>query len=410
MNSKPPVKRIKSLTKILGLFAILYATVSFQNCGQFKSKLLSANLHNESSQETSRIPGTDRIDESCFSNTEFDTCLFYKNPVFQNKAVFDTPLDFTTPLGTTQTFGVKLTGLTSPRLANANISIETINAEPVMIPAGQYKPAATNDTELQVAQLMAYYWANRTFEYIQSWPNAMPTSIQNTQIKIIVDDNFTAYVPKDRTIHLSTTPEGQVMAYDAGIVIHFLGVAFTEIATSGLINAKGLNAHHESCLDQVDQCCTSAQGCSQAIISGIGDYLVAIMFPESPSIGQTWTNSIDGFGFCDYSRNLNSSTQTFNATETYAACEAQGAPGQVNTMGSTYASAWFATRRRIQLENQSPVVDFDRLFFRHLAELRGTDTFSTALEKVIDLDQRITSGKFTARIQSEFQKYGILSK
>ena len=412
MSSKSSMvkRRLFSFTKILGLCAILYGTISFQNCGQFKSKLLSANRHSESQRGIERIPNSDRIDDTCFSNTAFDTCIFYKNPVYHKKDVFDSAVNFATPLGNYQTYGVKLTNLGGPRLSNANLIVDTLNAEPVMIQSGQYKPAATNDTDLQVAQLMAYYWANRTIDYVKSWPGAVPTSILNSQIKIIVDDKFVAYVPRTRTIHLKATDSGQIMAYDADIIVHFIGVAFTEIATNGLISSTGLNAQHEGCLDQVDQCCTSAQGCSKAILSGIGDYFVALMFPDSPSIGQTWSNKADGFGFCEYTRNLNKPAQTYSATETFAACESEGAPGQVNLMGTTYASAWLATRNRIKLENEDQLPQFDKLFFRHLAELRGTDSFSTALSKIISLDQTLTSGNFTARIQSEFQKYGILSK
>jgi hypothetical protein len=112
------------------------------------------------------------FDPNCYSNSNYDACIFWKNPVAQRNQSYSQILRFGTNISGDQVFGVKLqnlingTTLTSPSLY-VYYSGNDINKEyRLPLSGGHFKQAFASDggdnsmsnTEKSTAQLMAYFW------------------------------------------------------------------------------------------------------------------------------------------------------------------------------------------------------------------------------------------------------------
>src|SRR5262249_15029495 len=126
-------------------------------------------------------PSTDQLDTACLSKTSYDVCLFRKNPVAQSQTPLVGPWP-SSALQALQTYGVKLTSQNAPPDAGP------IHIAPLAGPAtaaATAKTAIQGDTHQSVAQQMAYYWLNRTAEYIAGRTGVFQARGQN--IRVIID-------------------------------------------------------------------------------------------------------------------------------------------------------------------------------------------------------------------------------
>lgn len=360
-----------------------------------------AKLFGSSSVLASRIPPTDKIDENCATSPAYSMCIFMKDPVSQAQEPFADP---NSPLvNERRIFGVKLTGVDgSGRLQNSSIEVHSLDGTNVNIhELESYKTKAIDDGSNFAEQQMAYYWANRTIEYLGARTGKFYA--RNQQIKIFVDDRTYGWRPATKSIHLKRTQLSKSMALNGGFIVHLLGQANLSIATNGEINNLTGSNKHKACGTSKYGCCLEWVGCSQAIAAGAADYLVAIMFPDDPGLGEFWNNSLDGAKACTQSRNLKFMS-SITAQVANQVCASSGQTGEVHALGSVYASIWWEVRNKAEEERPGSSREVDTLYMEHLARLSGSDDFLTALSKIEELDAEMFGSRYSSKFRDEYQR------
>jgi hypothetical protein len=235
--------------------------------------------------------------------------------------------------------------------------------------------------------------------------------VENKAIEVAVNAAQTGWLPAQNKITLQRDASGNQLALEAGFVVHMLGQANIHHASNGQINDLGLDTNHVDCglnngaVFQND-CCVSVNGCSRAIQMGAADYLVALIFPENPTLGETWVNRSSGLDYCGFSRDLRGH-QSSTAQQAFGACAARGASGQIFTMGTLYASIWFEIRKTVKVALPLRLNDFDRLYMLHLAELQGQDTFLTTINKIKSIDAAQFGTAFSSYFDAEAARRGL---
>lgn len=405
-ETKNRFRTLKEVKARVALFTFFVASIlSFQNCGSFvadSSQLRGGTLDFASTGGSDLTPETDRVDPSCMKNPSFDACLFEKNPVAQRGVAFGSVPGSAISLNTFQTFGVKLTGLASTgRLENSTIRIETVQGTPVSTLTSHLRIPAQNDGSKAFTQVLTYYWLNRTAEYMLSRTGLLYA--QGKKVRVVVDDTIAGWSPKSNSIHLKVDGNGNTMAWGPELAIHFFGLANLHFATNGEISNRGTGAanKHSTLSSKTDGYCKSANGCAKALASGVGDYFAAVMFPQKPVIGESWADSVDGIVLSRIGRNLNSA----GSRTASAAFDARN--GDVSHLGTVYASIWWEVRRDAS-SKPSGAQEVDTLFMHHLALLKGSDDFLSALEKIKSVDARLFSGRYSGSFDSQYRKRGLL--
>lgn len=345
-----------------------------------------------------RIPASDKIDPNGLTSGNYDTCIFYKNPVATNSQSVGNKTQ-RSALNEAQTFCAKLTSLNgSGSLTNSFFQIDTLSGEKINTKAIN-RINIGQDTGAKIEQLNAYYWGTRFTEYIEARTGR--NYILNKNIRVITDSAFTGWLSKKNEIHLAKKGDVNSAAFSGEIVVHLLAQAQLHYATDGAINNLVGDSNHKSCGLNKLGCCVSELGCSKAIASGVGDYLAAVMFPDKLGIGEFVTNSMVGISYCGFSRNI-SSHSTASVMSAFNSCSIQSGVGQVNNMGSLYAAIWW------QIRNSADPVEIDILFMEHLKYLSAEHTFIDALSKALEADARLYNSKHMTMIRNEFQKKGLM--
>ena len=389
------------------IFLIIFITAvlifAFQTCTGFNPQrnLASANL-------ALLQPPTDKLDSECMSSPSYDTCIFKKNPVAQQDKTYGTS-PTANDLLKQQIYGVKLTQL-GPENPLENESIKVSSASGQAAPMGtSFKIAVNSDPDHLVDQLMAFYWLNRTIQYIS--PRTGLFYAQGKGIRVVVNDTLAGWSSVTNSIHLKSSDDGNHMAWNGDLLIYFLGLANIHYATQGKIidYGSGSSNKHRICGNGIaNGCCKTSQGCAKAIASGAADYLTAVMFPRQTALGETWSNNIDGVNVCGISRNVANNKQ-LTAESAFGACSdgAEDKEGEVHNLGSVYASIWWEVRTQV---GDSESANIDRLYTNHLPLLNGQDDFSTAFSKIQSLDQKLFAGKYSSLFSSQFNQRGISLK
>lgn len=395
---------------------------SFQNCSRFKMRAIEgARLGStdggnrpggggdggddfNSNGGVPLRPTTDKLDPACMTSAAYDACIFLKNPVAQKGSPLGSPTALT-EIAAVQTYGVKLSGVAAAGpLENPSFKIRTLSGTPVQLVGGTTaKKAISDDSTRSVAQLMTFYWLNRTKEYVEASTGVFYA--KDKGIEVFVDDHITGWSAKNNSIHLIVAPDGRNEAWNGDLTIHNLALANLHYATNGGISS-GLETKHKICGNLYAGCCTTDRGCARAISSGVGDYMVAMMFPETPSIGETWANSIDGTSACAISRDLRL-IKDRTVVDAYGACTASLSAGNVTVLGGIYASMWWNVRAAAETAKAGAAREIDTIFMQHLAVLTGADDFSTALAKIKSVDARLYAGRYSAMFDTEFRRRGL---
>ncbi len=367
-------------------------------CGEgFKAKSgeLGLSLGDINGVGVQLIPQSDKIDGNCNSSPNYDACLFQKSPVAQQNAVLSN--QSRSSMAELQTFGVKINDLNgSGFLENSSIRILTSHT-PRLKTTQNLKASVLNGSELE--QVMTYYYLNRTIEYLSA---RGPLAVRNQNIPVLVDDRVSGFRLANKTIYLSRKDGRLPSAFDASEAVYLLGLANAHLASGGrLYNLPSKEDQHKMCGLDAKGCCSSRLGCARALASGAATYTTALMFPEKPVIGELGANRLAGVRLCGaMDRDLRTLTSV-TATSAFVACEAR--KGDVNILGSLYASIWWEIRKAFPAETYK----VDHIFLRHLLQLTAEDTFLTAKEKVLGLDRTLNGGDFSERIAAEFAKRGI---
>ncbi|HRK08527.1 MAG TPA: hypothetical protein PLZ57_12220 [Pseudobdellovibrionaceae bacterium] len=406
MKRAPP--RLANILRSLTMFSATVVLVfAYQNCTEFKadpnaiSKVISQGSSGAASADL--VPRTDRLDSNCASNSAFDACIFQQNPVaMANGAQLSgTGTVRATELNTRQTYGVKLTSLAgNGKLENATVKVTSINTPELNgVPNGlkTVYPLAPNSSAFE--QVMAYYWINRTSEYLDARLRGQLPA-KGKGVKVVVDDTITGYNPTSNTIHLRQTSTSNV-AWSGEILVHLFALANLEHASSGAMRTKSATKNL-TCPAPSLQCCSSVNGCAAALQFGVGDYVAAIMFPNRPLIGETLVNTGQAATIAGFPRDM---TQLRNRTllDAYNSSGTGGSAGDVGAMGLVYANVWWEVRVAAGTNSH----EVDQLFFEHLKLLNGDDDFRTALLKISNADSRLFAGRYTNALVQEFQRRGL---
>lgn len=342
----------------LALAVPLLALITlFQNCG----------LYVEKDPEASTFQAA----EDCI-NGEADACVFDKNAVAQaGKAI---GLD---RVGGYQTMAVSLSGRDgSGYLKNADFDVTTTSTARVTAAAGFRRYFNPSDSGFE--QVNAYVAAQRAREWMQD-AGLFPGS--SAGVKIVADGTFNGFVPAANEIHLQRAGRELPAALDQSVIVQLYAQAVTYKASAGASHAS-LASKATTCADirgrnLPNGCCTSLSGCGPAVLSGIGDYMVAAVFGEGRTpVGEGWKNDPAGMTICGLPRDP-ARNSTLLASTVSSACSAVGGRNAV-ALGALYAAAWW----KVRVQSGFSKAAVDRLFLRHLSAISGGDDFATLPAKI----------------------------
>ena len=375
--------------------ALLCFALAYQNCGRFYTPNDVVFLSSAAGE-----PGNGTIDKTCLKNPGYDACVIYKNPVAQKKSPMTTEINASSIMSL-QHYGVKITGL-KPGEGLKSDFVSVTGGDGVLVdPAAGLKFSAVDDPSA-FNQVMTYYWLNRMGEYIGARTGDYPAAGRSLQV--IVDDTITGWSPKTSTIHIGQS-EDRNLAWSAEVAVHLMGVANLYYASNGATAKLNAKTHADCGLKGLG-CCAAPIGCARAISSGVGDYFVAMMFPQNPTVGEALSNSSDGLVTCDLSRNIPDAKSRM-PVDVFKACIPNLVPGEAATMGTIYASIWWEVRKAAMKENPDDARAIDTIFMYHLGLLTGDDIFKSGIEKAKAVDDQLYSGRYSPLFDAELEARGL---
>jgi hypothetical protein len=378
-------------------------SLGFQNCGGYKPS--AAWIASLSQAVSLDLASSGQLIDDCMDRQGVDACLFLKSPVTQKGSALESGTGELTSL---QRYAVRLPALDgSGFLRNASFSVQGPAAEKISLENGSWK-FPVGDSALRLAHISAYYWLTMAAMAIKNRTGEFYAEGRN--IKVVVNDDKTGWSSSDNSIRLEVSADGRPIAFDAGVMIHLLAQANLHYATLGKIDDMGNDTHHMDCgptggETYQNDCCQTKDGCSRAVAAGASDYLVALMFPDAPTVGEYWANRGSGLGFCNISRDLRMNAN-LSASEAFGACRDFGVAGEIYNMGTLYASIWWEIRKQLK-QDPAATLQFDQLYMRHLSALDGADTITTAVSKAKQIDARDFAGRFTQLFDAEIGRRGL---
>ena len=373
------------------------------------------NKNNDNNNNNTRISAPlpeGHIDDQCMDSSEYDACVFLKNPVAQNGESFNPPITFFTDLSSVQTYGVKITDTINGFLQNSsyNIIISWSGADRTQMKTdGTWKFEYANDPHHHVAQVMAYYWLTYQMHYMKA-KGGWYAENRNVQVNALSADleNDAYFNASENLIALGHfTLAGRIeAALSADIILH--EAAHASFYYSNLNRATYSDLTHELCAEDKAICCNTEKGCFKAINEGQADFHSLIIFSSlspslNPVVGDGVTNELNyGLGIC-MARNMDD-LRNKSVTDVYNGCDS-GAElqGEIHMMGALYASIWW------NIYTHSSVVkdEIIELFVEHLPIVNSEDTFETIGRRILSLDQQKFSGKYSQIISQAFKERGL---
>lgn len=391
-------KRPAKIGIVVGAIALV---LGFQNCGEFVVDPAMvgqfASLGTTTSAGAVLVPSTDKVDPSCASNTAYDACIIKQNPIAAGLTTLS--LDATArraQVGAESVYGVKLTSLSgSGKLENSTISVRSIDGGQVAaVPSALKVPPGTSGSS-SFEQANVYYWMNRAAEYFDARTGgALPA--KNKNIKVIVDDTITGYETTSNTIRLKMTNSSQTVAWSGDVAVHMFGLANLMLANpNGWTTLSATK--HLTCNATDKGCCTTLNGCGNAIRFGVGEYFAAGMFPDRTRIGEAIVNTGNPQIIAGVARNV-ASLSANTASQIFS-----NSSGHAQAMGLLYASIWWQVRAAA---GQSSA-EIDRVFLEHLSLIDGADDFRSAIAKAKTVDSRLYGGAHSAQFDAQLSARGL---
>jgi len=338
------------------------------------------------------IPSSDKLSNDCLASKDFDACIYLKNPVAQQNEAVELEA-----LNSVRRFGIKIRSLTPTGfLTNAKFQILTLNSARLSLKKTGVLKSEFTSGESYLEQVSAYYWANRALEYLNG--RVGDARLPLTPLKIYVDDAFTGYASTKNAIHLQKEPSTTPKALSGEAVVHLLGEALAQDLSNRAL-FPGAAAQHKSCALSPRGCCVAETGCAQALGSGFGDYVAAMLFPQTPRLGETIAGSSAGQSLCTMARDLpNLANRT--RTEVYAACSQS--PGYATLMGAWYASQWWKFRQQTEASQPGSSADIDKMFFDHARKWTASSTFTDAKASALAVADEFKNGQYSTLIRTAF--------
>ncbi|PWU20556.1 MAG: hypothetical protein C5B49_04100 [Bdellovibrio sp.] len=360
----------------------------------------------------------------CATDSNFNSCLFWKNPVAQTGAILSGHgLTTSTDLSSVQIDAVNIPSGwydNSGYLQNPTIKVyldQTSNtAARVTTAAGNFKFAYANDANRKVTQTMVFYWLMTEVNFFKERVGKFYA--ENHGVVVFASDstlqNNAYFSLTDHTLHAGRDDQGVDLAVGAEIVLHEMGHANAFFSSNGGIHiASGGQTADGYCTTARagSLCCRDKFGCASGIDEGQADHHAGLVFISDPALGQTWFNNLNGVVDCGIARNAVKNLN-LTADEVYLSCGNSGAGsnfnGEIHIMGALYASIWYALAATARATGGADAVDIDKLFSEHLKVLTGADNFPSVYAKLRAIDSSLFGGKFGTAIQAEFKKRNLI--
>lgn len=413
LNRKGQVMRLlKFILVSLILMAMLLACKEEPKSSQGPVNSVSpgsTQMPGEASPEAA-IEVTDGFDPNCLKgDNQYDSCIFFKNPVYQNKGSFSSAINFFTDMESVQTYGVKLKSLDdSGYLQNSSFGVKAGDLSRAKKNSRgnwkyhytyKYSDDSDSNNNYWVGQIMAFYWLNREKDLFKEKTGTFYASDRNISVITYQSKYPNAHWDSYNNEIVMGDINGNQFALSAEIFAHELGHANFYYANSKLDQSQTLE---KSC--GTNRCCVDSWGCIGAINEGLADYHAAVLFNEGGPQMETIVNDVNGISECGITRNIRAN-KDLAATRAYSAC-APNAPGEIHLMGRIYASIWWEVRSKPGNQPQ----EVDTLFTEHLALLSGMDSFDTAIYKIKVLDRNFFNSKYSKDFDAELIRHGMVIK
>ena len=366
-----------------------------------------------------------RLDTTCMTNSNYDSCIFFKNPVAQQGKIFTPALTNTTDLSSIQIYGVNL-GISGQTLDNNNISVcgDSDGTYKRFIKNNSWKISYVDSrTNRELEQVMAFYWINNQINMMKQWTGSFYAAEKKIQVfaynpvaEELIDGKWkdapldnAHWISDLNTIRMGASTANPAVTYGmaAEVYAHELGHGNLDYATSNAsIDAS-------SCSDTKGCLCYDNKGCIGAIHEGQADYHAALMFGPGPT-GESIKNNMNGLdSTCTVSRTLskNSNLSADTAYIPNANCKYTSdntvRQGAIHDMGALYASMWWEVRKKAGVTSGKTNREVDQLFMEHLATLQSDDNFVTTLCKIADIDKNIFSSRYSQLFSDEYIRRGL---
>ncbi|MFN7825215.1 MAG: hypothetical protein ACK5P6_07635 [Pseudobdellovibrionaceae bacterium] len=340
----------------------------------------------------SRTFGT--FDPNCLNNTQYDACLFWKNPVAQRGSVYSPALNFGTTIPE-QTFGVDLKNLRNPAsLSNDSIRVFASESAEATPQGNHWRYAYSGDAQNHfIAQIMAFFWLDklenemlrRAGQFFASKKN-IPVDAFNTGV-----ENNAYWDTQKIVMGVSTAGGGRhEMALSAEVYVHEMGHANLQYAVGRFLRDSNQGASRGSC--------SSHLGCISAINEGQADFTFLMIFQDSTALGETFVNSTRGIGgpgglLRDVKQN-----QGLKAQDFYSRSQ-----GQIHTMGTVFATILYDIYQHPSVDK----IEFEKIFMNSLTKLSESSRFPETKSALLAEDQVLYGGKYKKIIENAYQKMGL---
>jgi hypothetical protein len=377
---------MNSFRRIITFVVLVSSSLVVARC----SKGFESDRHSEGASlsfftpgEGSVTPSTDKIADDCAANSDYDACIFKKNPVAQEGAAV-------ADANSVRKFGVKLRGLSRTGwLENPRLKILTLHTPRAsLIERSKFKSQISPGSSY-LEQVSAYYYGNLAFEYLEKQVGSERLPIQ--ALKIYADDGFTGFSSINGSIHLEKKSTRLPKAMSGEVVVQLIGQSLASRLSERRVHETN-PTQHKTCDLEAKGCCASASGCSQALLNGFGDYVAAMIFPVNAKLGESISSSTQGQQICTLRRDL-AQLATRTRAQAYAACTVQGS---AVVMGSWYAAVWWRMRNQLEAQEAGGAQDIDKLFFDHARAWTGSFTFTDAKNEALRLSALYKDGKYTS--------------
>ena len=388
-------KKVKSLVlksngQVLALFSQPPFQMNLETAGKIndgKIKITATAEYNDGSRVSKDLEiingdgsnnpwlesGDGVTDASCATNSAYDACIIWKNPVAALGHVFSPALKMGDNLSNVQIYGVKIEGTDdSGRLSNSSINVFASGGVLAQAGVNGWKVDYQNDASRGfVGQEMAYYWLNYTVTNLEKRAGVFYAKDRSVQVdaKSFSIANNAYFDPGHNSpqiiVGVNRLHGNQELALSADIYIHEMGHANLYFASPDTsLSVDPSKQYRDSCLNY--------DGCIGAIHEGQADFHAALIFSRSPVIGETFFNSMDGLTGRNLFKNENLTAQTAFAME----------GGKVHQLGAVYASVLW----EIYMSSNMIKLEFERIFAQHLTNLDQSSDFFTGKQALLAQD------------------------
>ena len=380
--------RIASWYFSVGLIFLIGLLVSFQNCkGVFQS--IDNSVSSKAPIVSSKL--------NCIESNQSHACVIDKNSVYEKGQISSREGPDYNGLSLKP---VELSFLDdSGFLQNDTFRVLSYTGQQVRT-TDSLKFGYESDQGVALSQVTSYYYSSLARKFSQD----AKLSLVGKGLYIITQAPVTGWSIEDNTIYLGLDPETQHdSGLDGSLILSLVSEANIYYANLGAINTQ-MREKHRDCRGEKELCCIDDKGCSKAITIGLSLYFSSYFFQDTPTVGESYSNSLTGMEDCGISRNLNESKYV-SISEAFNACGDN--KGLVYPMATVYASIWWNVFKKVLDTAPEEAERFQVFYLKHLKGLRGNFDFIDTFNSMKELDSQDFESKFTPYFMTEFTRRGI---